>query len=551
MKPSSALPGCFFCFALLAGGSCEPTSKPAPANIQEPTGIQEPAGNQETTNATTPGAADDTTPPREPDKLRSATEQDLTPECNALLAKARRLREGIPRVFLAMKRKAADINRDMIECISVCESYLNSCAGTTLDCEVKGLLARVLLGRYERHRQELRNEFKDEQLPDEELKIALDAQMTEYRKRIRELAEAAAKCSSSKSPYKAEALRVLVDVSQRERDFEQLRAGADLLLDEFPDYDLRSTVIFSKGRSFIAQGDYQGAVDYMRQVIDERSEDDEYIMYNIVLFEGLSGAGNLEGVEELMETILVQYPVRLPKVKKDYLRGQYEQWLNVAKFWIGFARYGLGDLDGARQAFEEHRAQGESLRAKLAERGQKLDPVVEITLEYRTKDLLLFLEEFQGNVPEVDMEFGSHWATVETMTLAEARGNVVIIVFRRPGDRRSASFLQEAAKLVDESGRDGLNAVTVGYLLGNPDAAADAEKLHRMREDLKQLGIQLPAGYDPDRQRQSFFRAVHGTVGTASCVILDRNGGLAYFMADPRDMDRQVLRRVVGRLLKE
>ena len=77
------------------------------------------------------------------------------------------------------------------------------------------------------------------------------------------------------------------------------------------------------------------------------------------------------------------------------------------------------------------------------------------------------------------------------------------------------------------------------------------EKLQRMRDELEQLGARIPGGFDPDRKKQSFFRATHGTVGTASCVVIDREGEMAYFMADPRDMDRQILRRVVERLLKE
>ncbi len=546
MRPRSILPVLLLFVALLADDGCSPNSTRSSAGPSDPAPSADPSADPSEITADpseTAGPAVKPASTESPDELRAAAEAKLTAECRSLLDRIRGLDEGIPRLFLDLKRKAADINRDMVDCASECKSFLESCGGTALDCEIEGVFGRVLLGRYDRYSQELGAQKRP---PD-----ALSAQLAEYREWIRALGESAADCSSIEPSQKAEALRVLVEVSKRERDFPELRAKADRLLAEFPDFDLRSHVVFTRGRSYVMEGDYKGAVEYLREVIAERSEEEEYIMYNIVLFEGLSGSGNLEGVQDLMESILVEYPDRVRTVSKNYFRGQYEQWLHMAKFWIGFSRYSLGDLKGARVAFEEHKAEAESLRAELAQQGKKLDPVVEITLEYRTKDLLLFMDEFQGKVPEVDMDFGSYWATDETLSLGEARGNVVIVVFRRPGDRRSASFLQAAAGLVGEFEEQGVKAATVAFLLGNPDEAAEEQKMQKMRDELDELGVRLPGGFDPDRKKQAFFRATHGTVGTASCVVFNRDGEMAYFMADPRDMDRQILRRVVERLLEE
>ncbi len=546
MKPRSILPVSLLFVGLLASAGCSPGSESSPtgssnvAEVAPAASDVAPADPLESPAVAAVGVAVASST-ESPAELRAAAEATLSAECRSLLDTIRGLDESIPRMFLELKRKAADINKDMVDCASACESFLASCGGSALDCEIEGVLGRVLLGRYDRYSQEMQKLSSD----------ALGAPMANYREKIRVLGESAADCASAEPSRQAEALRVLVEVAKRNRDFTELRAKADLLLARFPDYDLRSHILFTKGRSYISAGDYKGAVESMRKVIAENSEEEEYIMYNIVLFEGLSGSGNLEGVEDLMESILVEYPDRLRKVSKTYLRGQYEQWLHMAKFWIGFSRYSLGDLEGARRAFEEHKAEVESLSAKLAQQGKKLDPVVEITLEYRTKDLLLFMDKFQGNVPAVDMDFGSYWATEETLSLDEARGNVVIVVFRRPGDRRSATFLQAAAGLVDELGDQGVKAAMVAFLLGRPNDLADEEKKLSLRADLDQLGVRIPGGFDPDREKQAFFRATHGTVGTASCVVFNRDGEMAYFLADPRDMDRQILRRVVERLLKE
>ncbi len=71
-----------------------------------------------------------------------------------------------------------------------------------------------------------------------------------------------------------------------------------------------------------------------------------------------------------------------------------------------------------------------------------------------------------------------------------------------------------------------------------------------MRKDLKALGVSLPAGYDPDR-KHSIYQAVGATVGTPSFVVLNRKGEMAWYLQDPRDLDRKLMRRVIERLLAE
>jgi hypothetical protein len=74
--------------------------------------------------------------------------------------------------------------------------------------------------------------------------------------------------------------------------------------------------------------------------------------------------------------------------------------------------------------------------------------------------------------------------------------------------------------------------------------------VQKMRDDMKKLNVSLPAGFDPDRKHK-IFSCLRGTVGTASFALIDRQGRLAWWLADPRDLDREILRRVVERLLKE
>ena len=519
--------------------------------------VSKPAAPAETPpEVTKPQAAPAETPPEvtkpqaarsESAPLPSAAEAlaNLDESCRKQLMEIRRLENGIPRIFLDLKRSPDELEVDMQRGIQIGQSFLEKCPSGPIAAEVRGLVARWHLARYERHRQAVRKMVSAKQITADQQTAELEG----YLANVFKLASEAANTPSDNRAVRAEALRILLEVSERQRKFDDLRKYSAVLMKEFPSYDLIRNVIFSTGRSYISEGKYREARDYVRSIIEAHADDEEFVMYNIVLFQGMSGMGDLEGIEGLMEEILVEYPLRSQSVSKPYLKQQYEQWANVAKFWIGFSRYALGDIDGARSAFEEHRAETESLIAALSTRGEKPDPVVNITLEYRTKDLLKFLDEFQGNVPSVDMEFGEYWATDTRMSLKESRGSVVVIVFRKPGDPRSFTFMREAGELYGEHKDKGIKVAMVSYLLGKPDAAKDKAKLAAIRGDVEKLGFDIPAGCDPDR-KHSFFHALHGTVGTASCVVLDREGKMAYFMADPRDMDRMILRSVVERLLK-
>ena len=118
--------------------------------------------------------------------------------------------------------------------------------------------------------------------------------------------------------------------------------------------------------------------------------------------------------------------------------------------------------------------------------------------------------------------------------------------------------------MVKERKADGLRGITLGFLTGQPKPAArevpveggsvlveppDAPALEALRDDLRSLDVSLPAGYDPDRQQHALFKALHAMVGTPTFVVFDKEGRFAWYLADPRDLDRAIARRVLERLL--
>lgn len=73
-----------------------------------------------------------------------------------------------------------------------------------------------------------------------------------------------------------------------------------------------------------------------------------------------------------------------------------------------------------------------------------------------------------------------------------------------------------------------------------------------MRDELATLKVKnFVGGFDPDRTGHKIFRGLGGTVGTPSFVVLDRQGKIAWFLADPRALHVKLAERVIDRLLKE
>ena len=130
-------------------------------------------------------------------------------------------------------------------------------------------------------------------------------------------------------------------------------------------------------------------------------------------------------------------------------------------------------------------------------------------------------------------------------------GCVVLFLFLESGDLKSRTFLQDIDRMVRERRGEGLRGIVLSYLMGKLSPEKETELMEGMRADLHRLGVGLPAGYDPDKEKQSIFQAVHANFGTATCVVFNRRGELAWYLQDPQDMDRQLSRKVIERLLDE
>lgn len=485
----------------------------------------------------------------------------LSQACQERLAEIDALDKAVPVYFDNTGRKPDEINADMLKAIDLCRGFVAECPGTEPAIRVKMILARMLFARCDWYNADLQSERR--KLLEAKKPAPEPAELKErFLRYLIEAGTLAGQVLEGSAPASTErrlALKTLsdledklafVDYARHSEHFQKVRSYAKSVCEEYPDSRECSVIVVTVANSFINEGKYQEAVEYLDRMIKARPKDTQRPLYFDKLFEALTGVGDLERMEELVELMRAEYPLSLAEARDGMPRTQMEQWLCISAFWLGFIRMAQGDNAGAHDFFRMHVREANEHLKEDKDSGRSLqNNVCNIVLNFRTLDLLSVLEEHVGKVPKTELDL--LWSTENKLSLKESRGKVVAILFRPPGDVRSSTFLQELQSLVNEHEKDGLVALSMGFLTGRSSPEADAADIEKQRADLQKLGVTLPAGYDPNRKEWNIFRALHATVGTASFAVLNRRGEYAWFLADPRDMDRQILRRVIERLLDE
>jgi tetratricopeptide (TPR) repeat protein len=502
-------------------------------------------------------------PPRGPS-------EPLSPECRALVAEITKLDKQIPWYYHVNKRSAADIHADIVTCAGLCESFLSKCPQSALVCEVTATLARVLFGGQEWHKSEIEREY-GEKLSGPSTASAAWKKWNAYKNRVLALAEEVISgCTPPGSRARRTALWVTFESRVAAGLYAKAREAGKTLIDELPFAtdsgqeveDIKSGVHMSMAYTFQYEGNYEAVVEYLRAVIDKHHTDPEYGLYNDILLQGLTGTGDLEGMRELQYQVRAEYPERLPGLPEGYLIRQYEHALYITQFWLGFVSMVLGEMDDAAELFQSNILEINEFHERRKAEGQLPLTYLEVYRDQRSGTLLRFIRELYGRVPEItqedgtrgplDFDLGDLWATEKRLSLKESRGKVVAVLFRRPTNASAASFIQQLDPFIGERAKDGLAAITLGFVRRKPHAGQDSARCKRMRDELATLKVKnFVGGFDPDRTGHKIFRGLGGTVGTPSFVVLDRQGKIAWFLADPRALHVKLAERVIDRLLKE
>ncbi len=400
--------------------------------------------------------------------------EPLTEDCEKILQEIRALDEAVPTEFRDLKKPLEDIDRNMRACIELCRRFLAACPTVKPACEVKAILARHLLARSSRHREELKRR------PDPAAGTGKDAPPVQeafllYLEEVKDLAEAAVTDCPDAAPLRAPPAKVLVDVyfelaredSKRSKKYlEKGRAAAKAFLRAHPQHPLSSSVHLKIIDGLLMEGRYEEAVEYIDGVLLEPSEERNRAILEQKLDDAFTGAGDIERLEEHWRLIRSRYQQKLSELSEGSLKSQLEIQLYVSQFWLGFLCFAAGDVAGTRDAWEKHVEEaGRAANEKLA-KGKNLDSdVCNIYLELRTKPLLDFLNNRFGKRPVVD--FNLLWATEKRATLRESHGKVFAALFRPPGDKRAPGFLKELDASSRSAGRTASQASPSGFSTGS------------------------------------------------------------------------------------
>ena len=135
--------------------------------------------------------------------------------------------------------------------------------------------------------------------------------------------------------------------------------------------------------------------------------------------------------------------------------------------------------------------------------------------------------------------------TDEKITLDKARGKVVAIVFRRVGDQRSAEFLAPLSHFC--AGEPDIQCVTVSYLKSKENIAREMTEMETELNGISYVGA---AGFDPDTVSRSTFEDFGAIIGSATFIVIDRDGRVVWFQQDPYKIHlnfaKAILRRAAG-----
>jgi tetratricopeptide (TPR) repeat protein len=490
---------------------------------------------------------------------------DLSDECRESHRELRALRLRIPFVFHDLKRSTKDIDKDVREAISIAEKFLVDCSPTEIDAWVKSFLARDLSTRYKRYQSELKKSLESELAPiggklspaqREEVNKTLRAMMRDYLARIDKLCAEGLADSELKSVTHCNCLGVLADKDFTfTRKFEEFRKnafayvnnGCDSVIPNGQDYD------YSIGMSYVMEGLYQEAQEHFEKVIKKKADSPEVVLYNIGLWEALYALGDLESGQALLMRIRDEYGKKLDdKSFTDSLSktlfNQYQQWYYISDFWIAFCDYALGNDDAALAGFRTYNDRADQFQEQLKFLNRQLPPVIRIYRDFRSREFVMMLEEHQGQPAKADFDVGIEWAYGEPLTIRQSKDKVLAVLFRQPQNARGTPFLREINKFVEDN-PDTFAAATFGFVPFVLNEAAKAARFDNMTKELTSLGIKFPGGFDVT-ENSRVFRTLNATVGTASMIIFDAEGRVAWFHVDPTSNDINVLDRVIGRLIK-
>lgn len=479
--------------------------------------------------------------------LSTSTVQGLdkssAPDCTQLHANLLDFYRSIPTDFSTMATADRVATRAQ-QSIEKARLYLTKCSERP-DAEVGDVsvvYAKCLYLLVRRFRMQAIKHCREDTAPD--LAACVTERVQDYLAEIERVSRNGLSKLAPESPLRPRAWETLIYALYESRRLPETEAACKQFIQTFPSDESVHKIVNALGRTYLEAEAYDHGIELLKAAIKTHYKSDSYPFFVETLRKLYMGNGDVAGFERTVDNAMLVFPLKATNPKNPpRLRQALERYSMYYGFWKGYSRLAAGDLEGAQEAFREHIRTLNDREKELVSLKQQLKPEYAI-YRGRSSTTLEFLEKLGGRPAPRELELA--WIDNKELLLSDSLGTVTGILFRGVDELRSRDFMARMSHICNDNPE--FQMAAVHFLRGNQEPKSRGTVLN---EEISTIGYVGPAGFDPDPEDQSVFRAFNVKVGSASFVILDRSGNLVWFMEDPRPLDVPFVQAVMKRVANE
>ena len=470
--------------------------------------------------------------------------QVISGDCETFRKKIAPIYQSIPEDLRTLKPAEADQLAEKIDqAIADCEKYIQNCAYGPISNELRFYQSKFLQMISSRVRTQIINDMSKSgtKFTVEDL----DGKMAPFYQRVASHAMMAADGLADTSMLKPAAIEICAWAHTSLK--QPLKARKDYLkfLKTYPDSPRNTVLTAALGRVLSDLEEYDAGIKMVEEKMAtaEAQKSPDFPTLGETRWKLYEAKGDMAGLLRSAESVLRDYRSRS---KNDQFsiktKEAYTRYLAFNGFRKGYALMALGRTEESRDAFGSHIREINQLDEALKKRGLALKPAISIYRQ-RSENALNFIDKIALRPAPADFELGDMWVTEKRTLLKESTGKVVGLIFRGAEDARSATFMNTISEFAESN--DDIELVTIHFFKG---AKNIDEQLDSLRNELVASGYSEAAGFDPDLTSRKLFRSWGVFVGSATFLIIDKQGRPVWFQQDPRTRDTNLVKSILRRV---
>ncbi len=471
---------------------------------------------------------------------------DPAESCESYLKKITPIYQSIPEDLRALKPAQADqLAANIEKAIVDCEKYLSNCAYGPISTKLRFYQSKFLQLISSRIRTQVINDMSEggAKFTTEDL----DRKMAPFYNRVIGHASMAVDGLKNSSELKPSAIEICAWAHTNLKEPRKARDDYLNYLKTYPNNPRITVLTAALGRVLSDLEEYDTGVKLVEEKMAtaQAQKSPDFPTLGETRWKLYEAKGDIAGLLRSAESVLHDYPERTRSSQYSFkTREAYSRYLAFNGFRKGYSLMALGRMDEARDAFDSHVTEINKLQAALEKRGHALKPAINIYRQ-RSENALGFIKKIALRPAPADFELGEMWVTRKRTRLKESTGKVVGLIFRGAEDTRSATFLANIGEFSEAN--DDMEMVAVHFF---KSAKNIDEQLESLRQELAGTGYTGAAGFDPDLTGRKLFRSWGVFVGSATFLIIDKQGRPVWFQQDPRTRDTNLVKSILLRVVE-